>query len=581
VNRNKTIKFLILAGTALIATAFLFAVITMYDNTLNDAKNNHQLQQLEMAKAATTSISFYLKSLVEDMYMLSNYPGVRKLDKKSIEQQTDYLYNHYDEKIVRSIFITNKNSNIIYSIGSQVPKWVVPDIENVGYSLNAISHNVKCWYSEVNPIERKSLSNGLAFVMLIPIGNDNANNNNVSKTKINGYVGFLIDFDLLMKQFIAPLKLNEGDFAWVMDGRGRLIYHPRHNEMLLHSIYKKTKECSSCHSSFDIQKKMLSGRSSFAEYKIGNEPTKVMAYAPLTLDNEKWILAVSTFLPKVTAALRSKFNVFFGLGIIILIVIFSFGFLLYFINARRIRAEDANRLSEERQYYQEQLNQAAKLASIGELVDNVAHEINTPLGIISSHADALILQKDYPKKYIEELSVIKNQTNRISKYTRSLLGYSKRMPFQPEPLSISPLIDECLYLLDPWIRAKKARVIKFYRENVPAVEVDRAQMEQVFVNLINNAIDAIDFHGQIKIETGLTTGENNNIFVRITDNGSGIDPENFKLIFEPFYTTKAASKGTGLGLSISKAIITRHHGNILVNSIPGQFTSFTVLVPLK
>ena len=392
-----------------------------------------------------------------------------------------------------------------------------------------------------------------------------------------------------MKQFIAPLKLNEGDFAWVMDGRGRLIYHPRHNEMLLKSINENRKQCSSCHSSFDMQKKMLTGNGSFAEYKIGNEPTKVMAYVPLKLNEEKWILAVSTFLPKVTAGLRSKFNLFFGLGVVILIVIFSFGFLLYFINARRIRAEDSNRLLEERQYYQEQLNQAAKLASIGELVDNVAHEINTPLGIISSQADALMLQKDYPEKFLEELNIIKNQTNRASKYTRSLLGYSKRMPFRPEQVSIQTTLDECLYLLDPRIRSKKARIIKIYKEKIPNVNADRAQLEQVFINLINNAIDAIDIHGQIKIEAGSILpeeskedqDENNNVYVKISDNGIGINPDNFEVIFEPFFTTKAPSKGTGLGLSISRAIITRHHGRVLVHSVPGQFTTFTVLLPLN
>lgn len=584
-NRNKTIKFLILAGTAIVATAFLFAVISMYDNTLNDAKTEHQQQQMEMAKTATTSISIYLKSLVEDMHLLSNYPGVKALNEKSVKLQTDFIYNHYKEKIVRSIFVSNNNSKIICYAGSQIPKWVISQLHEVNNLFEENFNNGNCWYSEVNPVEDNNPAEGLSFLMLIPISSrtNKILNNNMDL----GFVGYLVNFDLLMKQFIAPLKLSEGDFAWVMDGRGRLIYHPRHTEMLLNSIYEKNNKCSSCHSSFDTQKKMLTGNGSFAEYRIGNEPTKVMAFTPLKLNNEKWILAVSTFLPKVTAGLRTKFNLFFGLGIIILIVIFSFGFLLYYINAKRIRAEDSNRLLEERQYYQDQINQAAKLASVGELVDNVAHEINTPLGIISSHVDALMLQKDYPEKYIEDLKVIKNHTNRASKYTRSLLGYSKRMPFNPEFVSISSVIDECLYLLDPRIRAKKARVIRINKDIITSVKVDRAQIEQVFVNLINNAIDAIDLHGQIKIETGLSGDDTNekepetnkNIYVKFTDNGTGINPDNFELIFEPFYTTKASSKGTGLGLSISKAILIRHGGNIVVNSIPGQFTSFTVYLP--
>jgi signal transduction histidine kinase len=327
---------------------------------------------------------------------------------------------------------------------------------------------------------------------------------------------------------------------------------------------------------------MLAGGSSTAEYTIGDEPAKIVAYVPLQMNNKKWVLAISTFLPEVTAALRGKFNMFFGLGIVILIFIFLFGLLLYFINAKRIRAEESNRMLEQRQHFQDQLNHAAKLASIGELVDTVAHEINTPLGIISSHADALLLQKDYPKKFHEDLDVIKNQTKRASKYTRSLLGYSQRMPFRPAQNSLTSLIDDCLYLLAHRIKVKRASIIKNYADGISRVYMDKGQMEQVIINLLNNSLDAIKPHGEIKIETGLETDTlpgSSTVCIKITDNGSGIAPENLENIFEPFFTTKAPNEGTGLGLSISRAIINRHRGKLEAGSEKGKFTTFKISLP--
>ncbi len=589
-NRNKAIKFLILTGTALVATLFLLTVIKMYDDTLNDAKKDHEMQQVEMAKAATTGIKFYLKNLVEDMYLLSYYPKVQNFNEKSIRLNTDNIFMHYSEKIVRTIFVVNKNARIIYSKGREIPGWVFPEIRNVSKSSKKIFSKESCWYSKVEPGTDKSSTQKFSFVMLIPIrkGHDKPGYEK-DNSDISGLIGYLVNFDLLMKQFIAPLKLSEGDFAWVMDGRGRLIYHPRHREMLLNSIFQKNATCLSCHKSFTLQKKMLSGQDSTGEYVIGEEPPKIMASTPLQLSNERWILAISTLLPQVTESLRGRFNLFFGLGIVILLVIFSFGFLLYYINAKRIRAEESNRMLEQRQHFQDQLNQAAKLASVGELVDTVAHEINTPLGVISSYTDALLMQKDYPEKYREDLTMIKSQTKRAGTYTRSLLGYSQRMPFNPQPVSISNLIEECLYLLAHRLRTKRAKIIKNYKPGITDICVDRGQLEQVIINLLNNAIDALDTNGQIKIDVFLkdnelgTSGNNTGKFVRIkiTDNGIGISPGNLELIFEPFFTTKSANEGTGLGLSISRAIINRHKGKITVQSVPGKFTAFEIALPLN
>jgi signal transduction histidine kinase len=338
-----------------------------------------------------------------------------------------------------------------------------------------------------------------------------------------------------------------------------------------------------------VQEKMIKGNTSFDEYTIGNEPPKVMAYVPIILNGDKWILAISTFLPEVTANLRDKFSLFFGLGVLILFVIISLGALLYFQTVRKVRAEESNRHMEQRQNFLDQLGQAAKLALIGELVDSVAHEINTPLGIISSHIDALKLQKDYPVKFNEDLEVIKNQTKRINNYTKSLLNYSHRIPFNPKPENLTALIDECLFLLNPLFHSKRIRITKNYEHDMPAVEIDKGQIEQVFINLFNNAADAIDNNGEIRIDVHteeknisvVNMGEIKFAAITITDTGIGIHPADINNIFETFFTTKVEGKGTGLGLPISKAIILRHKGKIEVYSESGKFTTFRIFLPVN
>jgi signal transduction histidine kinase len=568
---DRTIRILYISGTVFIAIFFIVMVINTYDYILNDAKKNHQMQQMEMAKAAASGIGTYLNELTDDMHLLSNYPGVKNFDKKIIKTNTDLLLEHYNDKIVKTIFVLDGEGRPVYYAGVNPPAslYYGPD-----FDLGKLQVNEPRFF-RIEPFYKGNVKSGLIFVMMMRFG--------------EGYVGLIVSFDSLISKYIAPLNLGEKDFAWIMDGGGRLIYHPTHKDMLLRSINETSGNCVTCHSSFDTQKKMVMGNSSYDEYTIGNEAPKIMAYVPIILNGDKWILAISTFLPEVTATLREKFALFFGLGILILFMILSLGALLYFQTTKKIRAEESNRHMELRQSFQDQLSQAGKLASIGELVDSVAHEINTPLGIISSHIDALNLQEDFPLKYAADLEVIKNQTKRIHNYTKSLLNYSYRIPFNPKPEKLTAVIEECLFLLNPLFHSKRIRIIKSYEHNLPLVELDRGQIEQVFINLFNNAADAIGNSGEIKIEVStevrnisvVNKEEIKYAAVAITDNGSGIEPGDVGNIFETFFTTKQEGKGTGLGLPISKAIILRHKGKIEVSSEPGKFTTFRIFLPIN
>jgi signal transduction histidine kinase len=583
-------RFWIFTGTIVLMIIFIFAVFKIYQLTLNDAKMNHQLQQMEMAKAATTGISYFLEHLAEDMDILNFFPGLRSLNEEFIHLNVNYLLNHHRGEVIKSIFITDLNAEIVYSNGDSLPEWIAPLVSKQIEWAKRPENRVNCWYSQVRLTNENEIDKGFSFIMLTPILQEEKGtiDQDLSITVI-GLIGQVVNFDLLVNKFIEPLNLSNNDFAWIIDGNGRLIFHPSHKEMLMRSTLAATPECSSCHSSFDVQNKMLTGGPSIGEYLIANEPAKVMAYAPVQLQNEKWVLVISTFLPEVTANLRDKFRLFFILGVIILGVILVLGLSLYYVNTKRIRAEEAKSQSEQMRQLQLQLSHASKLASIGELVDTVAHEINTPTGIIAAHADAILLQSNQEDIYSEELGIIKKQTRRIHEYTRSLLGYSKRVPFNPQPIKINKIIEECVYLLGHRFRAQQISVSYKHSDDLPQIIVDQGQIEQVFINLLNNAVDAIEGPGMIKIETSFAhrkTKLEGNIIpegmaVSITDNGKGIIQSKLAQIFEPFFSTKLPTEGTGLGLYISKSIIQRHRGKIEVSSKIGEGTTFNIFLPLN
>jgi signal transduction histidine kinase len=561
---------------------FALAIVYVYDLTLNDAKKSHQLQQIEMAKSMATGIDFYLKHLLEDMHLLSIYYGELDRIGEAFWPEVNMVYNHYEQRVVKSIFFTDEDAKIIYYNGDRLPESIRSLILEQSKTAVSAEKQIDFWYSPVLPLQSDQSDSGLFFIMIRPLLG-------IDKGIFTGFIGYVISFDQLITQYIRPLELSEEDFAWIMDGTGRLIFHPAHKEMLLRSIHDPSPDCRSCHPSFDIQKNMLNKKSSIGEYTISDEPAKLMAYDSVNLMNERWIVVISTLITKVTASLRHNFQLFFILGFVILGVVTFFGLSLYFVNSKRIRAEEASRQYEQMQQLQLQLNHTSKLASIGELVDTVAHEINTPAGIIAAQAESMIWQKDNSKMYAEEIQMIKEQTRRISKYTKSLLNYSKRVHFNPKPIDVNQLLDDCLYLLGHRFRVLQVDIVKNYNNYLPKVLLDRGQIEQVFINLLNNACDAINNQGKIEIVTHSIIQKNRiledrvieNIEISITDDGKGIPASSKDKIFDPFFSTKSPSEGTGLGLYISKSIINRHHGKITSSSVAGKGATFKILLPLN
>ncbi|MBN1212287.1 MAG: two-component sensor histidine kinase [candidate division Zixibacteria bacterium] len=223
-----------------------------------------------------------------------------------------------------------------------------------------------------------------------------------------------------------------------------------------------------------------------------------------------------------------------------------------------------------------------KMATIGRMAAGVAHEINNPLAIINEKAgllkDLVLHTENCPNqdKFLKLADSITGSVERCSKVTHRLLGFAKRMEDNIEMVDLKSLLEEVVGFQNTEIAHRNLKVNFAFDGNLPTIESDRGQLQQVFLNIINNAFAAVDDGGQIDISTAPCADRE--VAVTITDNGSGIPEENLQNIFEPFYSTKGQF-GTGLGLSITRDIIDKLGGKIEVESQIGKGTSFIVKLP--
>ncbi|OGR51745.1 MAG: hypothetical protein A3I11_06890 [Elusimicrobia bacterium RIFCSPLOWO2_02_FULL_39_32] len=228
---------------------------------------------------------------------------------------------------------------------------------------------------------------------------------------------------------------------------------------------------------------------------------------------------------------------------------------------------------------QYQLIQSEKLSGIGQLAAGVAHELNNPLTSVIGLVDLLLSDEgeDDPLQKKEDLKIVREQAVQCSRIISHLLQFSKKHPPHKELSSINQILEKTLTLVQYKFKSE-IKIIKELDATNPLLRVDPYQIQQVFINILNNAYDALKgkLEAQVMIKT---TVDSNKINIIFKDNGTGISESNIRKIFDPFFTTKEVGKGTGLGLSVSYGIIKEHGGDILVNSKVGEGSEFIIQLP--
>ncbi len=232
--------------------------------------------------------------------------------------------------------------------------------------------------------------------------------------------------------------------------------------------------------------------------------------------------------------------------------------------------------------HNEQLQRADKLVTLGEIAAEMAHEINNPAGVILTRADYLLLEASDNaalRPYENDFETIMKQTERVARITGNILKYSKKLPKNFTQFDLSKCVAESMGILEPRLRRRHISLQQSYscqaHCSAPVIFGDAQQIEQIVINLVNNAIDAMEKDGHLKINVSCITENRHQLIVE--DDGPGIDEQTREKIFMPFFTTKNSQKGTGLGLYIVKNICNNHNAEITCESSVGQGTKFKII----
>jgi len=230
----------------------------------------------------------------------------------------------------------------------------------------------------------------------------------------------------------------------------------------------------------------------------------------------------------------------------------------------------------QRERMEEQMSQTEKLTSLGLLAAGVAHEVNTPLAVISNYIQMLAKQMPESDPRHSIIEKIVKQTFRASEIVNNLLNFSRTGAAETTNVDVNRVVEDTLALVSHPLKTSQIQVVKNLSDGLPAVRGSANKLQQVFLNLFLNARDAMPSGGILEVRTN---AHNGSVEIEVVDTGAGIPREHIHRIFDPFFTTKASGRGTGLGLSVSYGIIKEHAGKVDVRSAPGKGTSFHVEFP--
>jgi two-component system NtrC family sensor kinase len=310
---------------------------------------------------------------------------------------------------------------------------------------------------------------------------------------------------------------------------------------------------------------------------------KRLLRAKTWMKDDSWMLVVQQDVDDAFSELYYTRNMAIFVSLFGASLVGVVAFLTTKLLVRRIERLDA-----EKTLLDQQLIQSSKLASIGEFSAGIAHEVNNPLAVIDVEAGWIqdILKREKFKEMTDldelkdSLREITTQVSRCKQITHKLLSFARKMESEIKEVSTNQLLDEVIDMREREASLSNIVFVRDYQSELPVIYSDPSLLRQVFLNLINNAMDAIQRGGEIRIGTQKGAQEDS-ILVRVSDTGMGIPQENLGKIFDPFFTTKTPGKGTGLGLSICHGIIEKLGGTIGVTSRVGKGTTFSVELPLE
>ncbi|MCK8601596.1 sensor histidine kinase [Desulfoferrobacter suflitae] len=368
-------------------------------------------------------------------------------------------------------------------------------------------------------------------------------------------------FDAMVK---AAQVGKRGD-AYVVNREGILQTAPRFAGHLLGKIESPhTSQFSGIH----VEEMQMNGETAL--------------FSTTWLKNKDWMLVIKEDpSQELTPLFEARYMMIGIIGLGVLVIVLGTVFVSRATVGQLIQSD------REKAMLDASLVQSGKMAALGKLAAGIAHEVNNPLAVIKEKVgwmmDLLseedISQSENFKEFDDAVHKIDQHVERAKKVTHRLLGFARRMEPIKDKVDVNKLVDETIDFLENEAHYRNIVIQPEYHADLPTTLSDSSQLQQVVLNILNNAIDAIGKNGQIDVKTDYSV-KDEQIVITISDNGPGIPNDQLDRIFDPFFTTKEVGMGTGLGLSISYTIVDKLGGRILVSSEVGKGTTFTIYLPV-
>jgi signal transduction histidine kinase len=566
-NTNRTRLFIVLASIIAGACAVLFVVIYRQAENAAIAK----LDEMEMiyARQAARGIEEYFQTWTGNLNALSQMSAVAEDDAEG-------------RTALKLIYETNKARILEISRVDEkgVIRYDFPDSSAVGLDISHQKHVIALMRDHKPVVSEvfRTIEGVEAVALHVPV---------FKGTEFKGSVEILVDFRSLAKRYLDAIQVGETGYAWVISREGTFLYTPV-PDFIGKSALEVDKDNPSTNA---LVGAMLQGREGTAEYTSQrmrdqrlSPMTKYAAYLPVRLDNTFWSICVASSQQDVFAELtyfRNRLAALVG-------VIFVIGVVLSTLGARAwliVKEQKKNAQSELQIAHQRsQLAHLSRVNMMGELSGSIAHELNQPLTAILSNAQVAELHLAELQPDLKEVRAILKDIvaddRRAGDIIQRLKLLLKRGEVRFQPISANEVVQEVVKLLGSDLIDRGVIARPELTPNLPPLQADRVSIQQVLINLITNACDAManipSEDRRLTLHTQLERDDF--VLVSVTDNGSGIADGKLEQVFEPFFTDKP--NGMGLGLSVCRTIITAHGGKLWAVNNPIRGATFQFTLPV-
>ncbi len=536
-----------------ILVAVIVALVTLsifFQRSLQmETAEQFNKQQQLLANSGTANIKTYLGSMKEEIQQIARSVSQFKVRKESdCRVLTDVVFK--DNDIVKKrIEFLDLNGDIFFSLGNVHAEG--PNEKKI------VSRAVRlCPADVLMEQDTKRIS------IIAPV---------CRYDSLIGVVVLTLDIQDIARSFLGPMKSGSRGYAWMMDEKGNLLYHPVQADMVGRNLYKTDSSCFKCHKTFDAEKKIIEGRGDYyGRYVAPTGEDKVLAFSTVPVGDERWIVAVSAPYSEITMSIKRSMRFYAWIIILIFVTTSIVAAMLIVLNRKREQAEERAKREKELE-----MMHWEKLASLERLTSGITSEIGNPLTSVFSLVRVLAdMEEDEFKK--ETIETIFFHMNRIRDTLKQLSGYSKMPHLDLNPCKVNALIEDSLSLIQYDKRVQDITIMRDLWPQIPMITTDGNQLSQVIVNIVLNAADAMPNGGTLTIRSRV---KNNNIVIGFEDTGVGMDKEDLKRIFDPFYATKR--HGTGLGLAVSYNIVKKLNGNLTADSDLNKGSRFVITLPVS